>query len=120
MKRSYAKHTDGFVSVYFLSFLLYISTACAAVIENDCARMRTMMNLQEDEEYFIQERMEIEKLKCQLQCSAEKEDENEKETEQEYTDGTVYLEIAGEKSEVITVYYDTATHRIIDYESIRY
>ncbi|MCH3961177.1 MAG: hypothetical protein LKF53_02310 [Solobacterium sp.] len=120
MKRSYAKQTEGFVSVYFLSFLLYISAAAAAVIENDCARMRTIMNLQEDEEYFMQERIEIEKLKCQLQCSLEKTDDNAEETEQEYTDGTVYLEIAGEKSELLTVYYEVGTHRVIDYESIRY
>lgn len=113
MKKSYANNRKGFVSMYFLSFLLYITAVAGAAIQNDISRTKAMSNLLEDEVYFLQERDVVLQFKCNLQNEQIEEEEIGKE-------GVKKIEIGGEYPELMILYYDCSLHQVIDYECVRY
>lgn len=120
MKKSCANSHKGFVSLYFLGILLYLSALSAVIVENDISRMQTMENMLEDAECFDQERKTIQKFKCLLQQSSLEDREQDQQSEFEIDGSTAYIDIGGNYPELLTIYFDAETKHIIDYESIRY
>ena len=121
MRKYSVRHNKGCVSLYFLGILLYICAISTVVVENDCHRMKTLMNLKEDAQCFAQEREVILRMKCVL--SQKKEDiplDAMSPYRMEVDQDRVYVDVDGDYPEMITIIFDTDTKKIIDYESIRY
>lgn len=120
MKKYSVKGHRGFVTIYFLGILLYISAVSTAVLANECARMKTIENLQKDSHYFIQERKAIEQVKCVLK-EENWQDEPEKWDEiMEIHGATGYIDIQGEYPELLILTFNLEQTQILDYESIKY
>jgi hypothetical protein len=118
MNVSCVRKNRGFVSLYFLGFLLYISGVSAAVMQNDISRMKTIENLMKDTFYYQQEKEVMDQFKCSLACSSE--DSRILEEQYEIHGSMAYIEIEGEYPELLTIYFVRETKHVIDYESIRY
>lgn len=121
MKKYFALKRDGFVSLYFLGILLYISTLSMIVIENDIHRMNAVMNLAENSHCFQQEKEAVLYLKCMFHGDH---------TDEEIIAGApyplemhedcAYFEIDGAYPELLEVYIDRRSFQILDFTSIRY
>lgn len=119
MKKSLSTKSRGFVSVYFLGFLLYLSSVSGVVLANDILRMKTITNLEEDEKYFIQERDYINQFKYDL--ANERINEDSESTDAAEIQGTtVYIDVQSENPEMIMIEFDPGSKHVIDYECVRY
>lgn len=119
MKKFYVKHHEGFVSLYFLGFLLYFSTLTAVVVQNDIHRSETMINLQEDSQLFQKEREIILQFKCLLSSNDfDVENISTAIPGLEFNDHTAYYLLEGEQPEWIQIDYNIETREIINYYCI--
>lgn len=66
LKRLSASFHEGFVSTYFLSILLYLTALLSVVTINDQRRLETVMNMQENDAYFLQEAAVVSDIRCRL------------------------------------------------------
>ena len=119
---------SGFVSAYFLSVFLYLSLYCGVLAVNLKNRSEVMLNLKQEQEYFLEESPAVRQLMCDLakQKAAEdeaKEDEEEESdsllTGYEISGNTVLLSAAGPYPVQILAVYDPETYRIVEIQSLR-
>jgi hypothetical protein len=115
MKKFSQKNIKGFVSLYFLGFLLYISVLCTVILENDCHRLRVINNMKEDTVYFQQEKQVLDAFRLFLT-----RDPDEQDPSFEIHDGTAYYTVEGEYPELVIIYFDPQTKEILDFDAEKY
>jgi hypothetical protein len=121
MRKYLAASRKGFVSLYFLGFLLYITSISTAVAANDCCRIRTISNLKTDAACFAQESEAIAQFKCDLTNGMFDDQKEERSSSgAEIQNETAYIELDGDYPEMMIIYFERESRQVIDYESIRY
>lgn len=112
----------GFISVYFLSMLLYCMSIVSIVMINDQRRAKTAMNIQIAKDCFIVESAVINDIRCMIE-------QNELEAgfytahgitySLQATGTTIYCTINSELVQSLEITFDPVTRALIDYESSR-
>ena len=108
MNGSLRKNKNGFISSYFFVIFLFVITFSAAALQSETDSLKTMVNLEQESVFFVQEAKIISGIKCSLADMDTAVNEN----------GILTVEAEG-VSDMITVYYDPQTRRIIDYSCSR-
>lgn len=123
MKRSSGRLRKGFISTYFLSILLYCSAFLAVLLWNDQARLQTVMNMKENDVYFLQELSVISDVRCRLQ--KETLQKGVYLTEEGYSyhldvqNKRIYAEIQTADPETLCIVYDPEKREFLDIDVTR-
>ena len=96
----------GFMSTYFLVLWIMIMTMMVILLDNAMNQSKTLENLEEANQYFMQEYAVIEEIKNM--------------NVEEIEEAEIHCIIEGEYPEEIIVYFDLETGKCIDYVSYRY
>ena len=108
------RNTDGFVSTYFLSILLYIVSVITVIALRDKQNVQFMMNMKEANMYLQQEIRVISDIKQQL-LEGNLED-NEM---YQLDDHFIYVNITSDYSETLVITLDEDDATILFYTSTR-
>ena len=112
----------GFASTFFLVIFMYVSMFTALISLNDADSIRTLINLEENQKYFIQEMQIIKDFECMLKnnsaCSGEYYAGNIPYTADVFED-EAYLTSGSVLQEVITVNIDAEKKKITEYSVVR-
>lgn len=122
MKKSSASCRKGFVSTYFLSVLLYFTTLLSILTVNDQRRLKTVMNMKENDAYFIQEAAVVADIRCRLL--------NERLTEGAFSangyaydldlqENRIYAEIHSDHPETLDIVCDLKEKELLDLNCVR-
>lgn len=122
LKKSSAFCHKGFVSTYFLSILLYCSALLTVLTVNDQRRLKTVMNMQDNDAYFLQEAVIVSDIRCRLV--------NDRLSEGSYTAGgyaydldiqkdRIYAEIHSVRPETLNIFYDSREKVLLDLSCTR-
>lgn len=108
------RNTDGFVSTYFLSILLYIVSVITVIALRDKQNVQFMMNMKEANMYLQQEIRVISDIKQQL-LEGNLED-NEM---YQLDDHFIYVNITSDYPETLVITLDEDDATILSYTSTR-
>ena len=108
------RNTDGFVSTYFLSILLYIVSVITVIALRDKQNVQFMMNMKEANMYLQQEIRVISDIKQQL-LEGNLED-NEM---YQLDDHFIYANITSDYPETLVITLDEDDATILSYTSTR-
>ena len=108
------RNTDGFVSTYFLSILLYIVSVITVIALRDKQNVQFMMNMKEANMYLQQEIRVISDIKQQL-LEGNLED-NEM---YQLDDHFIYVNITSDYPETLVITLDEDGATILSYTSTR-
>ena len=108
------RNTDGFVSTYFLSILLYIVSVITVIALRDKQNVQFMMNMKEANMYLQQEIRVISDIKQQL-LEGNLED-NEM---YQLDDHCIYVNITSDYPETLVITLDEDDATILSYTSTR-
>lgn len=108
------RNTDGFVSTYFLSILLYIVSVITVIALRDKQNVQFMMNMKEAKMYLQQEIRVISDIKQQL-LEGNLED-NEM---YQLDDHFIYVNITSDYPETLVITLDEDDATILSYTSTR-
>ncbi len=108
------RNTDGFVSTYFLSILLYIVSVTTVIALRDKQNVQFMMNMKEANMYLQQEIRVISDIKQQL-LEGNLED-NEM---YQLDDHFIYVNITSDYPETLVITLDEDGATILSYTSTR-
>lgn len=108
------RNTDGFVSTYFLSVLLYIVSVITVIALRDKQNVQFMMNMKEANMYLQQEIRVISDIKQQL-LEGNLED-NEM---YQLDDHFIYVNITSDYPETLVITLDEDDATILSYTSTR-
>ena len=108
------RNTDGFVSTYFLSILLYIVSVITVIALRDKANMQCMMNMKEANMYLQQEIRVISDIKQKL-LEANLEDNEMYEVDEHF----IYVTITQDYPETLVLTLDEDDITILSYTSVR-
>lgn len=108
------RNTDGFVSTYFLSILLYIVSVTTVIALRDKQNVQFMMNMKEANMYLQQEIRVISDIKQQL-LEGNLED-NEM---YQLDDHFIYVNITSDYPETLVITLDEDDATILSYTSTR-
>lgn len=108
------RNTDGFVSTYFLSILLYIVSVITVIILRDKANMQCMMNMKEANMYLQQEIRVISDIKQKL-LEGNLEDNEMYEVDDHF----IYVTITQDYPETLVLTLDEDDITILSYTSAR-
>ena len=108
------RNTDGFVSTYFLSILLYIVSVITVIALRDKQNVQFMMNMKEANTYLQQEIRVISDIKQQL-LEGNLED-NEM---YQLDDHFIYVNITSDYPETLVITLDEDGATILSYTSTR-
>lgn len=108
------RNTDGFVSTYFLSILLYIVSVITVIALRDKQNVQFMMNMKEANMYLQQEIRVISDIKQQL-LEGNLED-NEM---YQLDDHFIYVNITSDYPETLVITLDEDDATILSYISTR-
>ena len=108
------RNTDGFVSTYFLSILLYIVSVITVIALRDKQNVQFMMNMKEANMYLQQEIRVISDIKQQL-LEGNLED-NEM---YQLDDHFIYVNITTDYPETLVITLDEDDATILSYTSTR-
>ena len=108
------RNTDGFVSTYFLSILLYIVSVITVIALRDKQNVQFMMNMKEANMYLQQEIRVISDIKQQLL------EGNLEDNEMYQLDGHfIYVNITSDYPETLVITLDEDDATILSYTSTR-
>ncbi len=116
------RNRSGFISVYFLSVLLYCTAIVTIFMSNDRDRLITMMNMKANAEYTAMEIEVLSDFKCRLMSDELEEGFYETVSlsyEADVEESSAYLYIYGSREEILIVTINTETKRILEYETVR-
>ena len=105
------RNTDGFVSTYFLSVLLYIVSVITVIALRDKQNVQFMMNMKEANMYLQQEIRVISDIKQQLLEGNLEDNEME--------DHFIYVNITSGYPETLVITLDEDDATILSYTSTR-
>lgn len=108
------RNTDGFVSTYFLSILLYIVSVITVIALRDKANMQCMMNMKEANMYLQQEIRVISDIKQKL-LEGNLEDNEMYEVDEHF----IYVTITQDYPETLVLTLDEDDITILSYTSAR-
>lgn len=108
------RNTDGFVSTYFLSILLYIVSVITVIALRDKANMQCMMNMKEANMYLQQEIRVISDIKQKL-LEGNLEDNEMYEVDDHF----IYVTITQDYPETLVLTLDEDDITILSYTSAR-
>ena len=108
------RNTDGFVSTYFLSILLYIVSVITVIALRDKANMQCMMNMKEANMYLQQEIRVISDIKQKL-LEGNLEDNEMYEVDEHF----IYVTITQDYPETLVLTLDEDDITILSYTSVR-
>lgn len=108
------RNTDGFVSTYFLSILLYIVSVTTVIALRDKQNVQFMMNMKEANMYLQQEIRVISDIKQQL-LEGNLED-NEM---YQLDDHFIYVNVTSDYPETLVITLDEDDATILSYTSTR-
>lgn len=108
------RNTDGFVSTYFLSILLYIVSVITVIALRDKQNVQFMMNMKEANMYLQQEIRVISDIKQQL-LEGNLED-NEM---YQLDDHFIYVNVTSDYPETLVITLDEDDATILSYTSTR-
>lgn len=108
------RNTDGFVSTYFLSILLYIVSVITVIALRDKANMQCMMNMKEANMYLQQEIRVISDIKQKL-LEGNLEDNEMYEVDDHF----IYVTITQDYPETLVLTLDEDDITILSYTSVR-
>ena len=107
------RNTDGFVSTYFLSILLYIVSVITVIALRDKQNVQFMMNMKEANMYLQQEIRVISDIKQQLL------EGNLEDNEMYQLDHFIYVNITSDYPETLVITLDEDDATILFYTSTR-
>lgn len=120
MKKLLRRMNEGFISVYFLAVLLYITSIITVITLKQRESIQTIMNINASNEYLKTEISIMNDLKCKLL------NHTLLENEEVWIDGISYTYEAGETTiyvsseiEELYVIYDPSTYKVMDYDVYR-
>lgn len=108
------RNTDGFVSTYFLSVLLYIVSVITVIALRDKQNVQFMMNMKEANMYLQQEIRVISDIKQQLLEGNLEDNEI-----YELDDHFIYVNITSDYPETLVITLDEDDTTILSYTSTR-
>ena len=108
------RNTDGFVSTYFLSVLLYIVSVITVIALRDKQNVQFMMNMKEANMYLQQEIRVISDIKQQLLEGNLEDNEIYK-----LDDHFIYVNITSDYPETLVITLDEDDTTILSYTSTR-
>lgn len=108
------RNTDGFVSTYFLSILLYIVSVITVIALRDKQNVQFMMNMKEANMYLQQEIRVISDIKQQLLEGNLKDNEM-----YQLDDHFIYVNITSDYPETLVITLDEDDATILSYTSTR-
>lgn len=108
------RNTDGFVSTYFLSILLYIVSVITVIALRDKQNVQFMMNMKEANMYLQQEIRIISDIKQQLL-----EGNLENNEMYQLDDHFIYVNITSDYPETLVITLDEDDATILSYTSTR-
>lgn len=120
MKKRLRQKNKGFISVYFLAVLLYITSIITVITLKERENIQTIMNINASNEYLKTEISIIHDLKCKLL------NHTLLESDEVWIDDIAYTYEVGETTiyvsseiEEIYVVYDPSTNKVMDYNVYR-
>lgn len=108
------RNTDGFVSTYFLSILLYIVSVITVIALRDKQNVQFMMNMKEANMYLQQEIRVISDIKQQLLEGNLEDNEI-----YQLDDHFIYVNITSDYPETLVITLDEDDATILSYTSTR-
>ena len=113
---------EGFISVYYLALLLWVTLAAGAVLAIISDKAETMINLQSHEEYLIAETYVIHDIRCRLENGEAEEGSflcGPYSYDMHVSGNVIYVQIGGEFCESLEIEYDKESGMLTDYAVYR-